>query len=107
LANAADAATAAATAATAASGNMLLGLRGLWLQIAQLGALGVVLVVFYQDRHAALDQAKDDRLMFRQEIAAQRDKDASEQRAMQRVISDNTAALRELVSEMKLRRGNP
>src|SRR5262245_60629592 len=79
------------------NGGLLMGLRGIWLQIAQLGALGVILVVFYQDRHASLDQAREDRLMFREELSAFR----HEHRELQKVVTDNTSAIRELAREFR------
>jgi hypothetical protein len=50
-----------------------MGLKGLWAQIAQMGAIGLVMLMFYQDRHESLRVAAEDRQMFRQELKAQRD----------------------------------
>lgn len=44
------------------------GLRPRLLQLANMSAVGLVLLMFYQDRHQALDQAREDRQLFREAI---------------------------------------
>lgn len=48
------------------------GLQGVWLKLANISAVGLIMVVFYTDRHAALDAMKDDRAIFREESKANR-----------------------------------
>ena len=50
----------------------LLGLNGLWLQICQGGAICLICVMFYQDRHESMAAAREDRNLFRQELKEQR-----------------------------------
>ena len=50
----------------------IMGLTSPWLQILQGGAIVLICVMFYQDRHVALDAAREDRAMFRAELREQR-----------------------------------
>lgn len=81
----------------------LMGLKGIWLAIAQLGALGVILFVFVAVIWSMVDTAKQDRVMFQSVIQAQRAHDQAEGKELRRDIRDNTNAIKELVSEMRKR----
>jgi hypothetical protein len=41
-----------------------MGLRGVWAQIANMTAVALICVLFYEDRHAALEAAREDRQLF-------------------------------------------
>lgn len=49
-------------------GNGNLGLKGVWAQMTNMTAVLLICLIFYQDRHAALDAAREDRQMFREEL---------------------------------------
>lgn len=60
-----------------------MGLRGIWAQIANITAIGLICVVFYQDRHAALEAAKEDRQLFRESVQELRRDSDRQWRAIQ------------------------
>lgn len=71
------------------------GLRNSFLREgASLTAIGLICLMFYQDRHAALEQAKEDRVMYRQEIRESREQHDKQIRGVE-------ASLRELAAEIR------
>lgn len=80
----------------------LFGLSGVWQSIAQFGALGVVLLSFYQDRHSALDQAKEDRALFREELRLLRDSNSKELNALADAQKSNAQRLERAFEKLTL-----
>lgn len=87
------------------------GLTGIWRTIGNLSAMGVLLLVFYQDRHAALDSAREDRQLFREAVGQLHiDNEAKRQtiaeladvvRSDQRAVTSLAKAVKELAEEVR------
>jgi hypothetical protein len=81
-------------------GNMGLG-QGMVAKIANLGAIILICLMFYQDRHTTNESAKEDRAMFRSAIerieTASREQNATHAREM----SEQSKAVRELTEQVK------
>ena len=50
------------------TGNWQMGLKGIFALVANCTAIGLICLMFYQDRHEAMKQAREDRQMFRDEL---------------------------------------
>jgi hypothetical protein len=87
----------------AANGNgNTMGLRGRWGSVANLTAVGLICVLFYQGQQEAYRQAREDRQMFREEMR-QVHEDSRRQGA---AIESLTESVRTLVEEVRaLKRG--
>jgi hypothetical protein len=78
-----------------------MGLTGPWRVLGQVTAVGLICVLFYQTIHEGFRQAREDRVMFREEMASlrhelevQRQHDAEQNAATLRIVED-------LLAEMK------
>lgn len=78
-----------------------LGLNGWLKQLASLGAVGLVMYLFVQDRHVVLEQAREDRVVFRQAIE-KLGTDAEKQAGAVRDLSEKqSAAIRDLAEQVR------
>jgi uncharacterized membrane protein len=53
-------------------GQWQMGLKGIFSLIANCTAIGLICLMFYQDRHVTLQHGREDRQMFREELREQR-----------------------------------
>src|SRR4029077_20060798 len=72
-----------------------MGLTGPWRVVGQVTAGGLICVLFYQTIHEGFRQAREDRVMFREEMASlrhelelQRQHDAEQNAATLRIVED-------------------
>jgi hypothetical protein len=54
---------------TNGNGSLSMGLRGIWATIANLTAIALICVLFYQSEQESRRLARDDRTLFREELA--------------------------------------
>ena len=78
-----------------------MGLKGIWAQIANVAAVTLLCVMFYQDRHQGQDQAREDRALFRQTIKDQRDDSDRQWQALREDSARQWQAIRQLTSAIK------
>jgi hypothetical protein len=78
-----------------------MGLTGVWRLVGQITAVSLICVLFYQTIHEGFRQAREDRVLFREEMASlrhelelQRQHDAEQNAATLRIVED-------LLAEMK------
>lgn len=74
-----------------------MGLSGWLRNLANVGAVTLICLMFYQDRHQALEAAKEDRRMFRQEL----DRFHAGQEKHGEAIRQLTAAIKELADQQE------
>lgn len=72
------------------SGLWSMGLRGVVGLVANCTAIGLICLMFYQDRHTTMEQYREDRAMFRDELKEQR-----------KSLNKLTRAFEELAVELK------
>ena len=77
-----------------------MGLRGLAGLIANCTAIGLICLMFYQDRHSTLLQYKEDRTMFREELKEQRNATTASMNKMSKALEELANELRQ-ISRMK------
>ena len=80
------------------------GLTGVWQMIAQLGATGLICFLFYVQFQANLQQAAEDRRVYREQIDAfLREANSAHLEAVKTKISieANTSAIRDLSLELR------
>lgn len=70
-----------------------MGLKGLAGLIANCTAIGLICLMFYQDRHTTVEQSKEDRQMFREVLKEQRDVMRGHRNALEKITHsvDNLA----------------
>ena len=84
----------------ASPGGMGLG-SGVLARIANLSAILLICIMFYQDRHAALESSREDRALFRQAIDRIEQLGAKQNQEHQREMSEQARAIRDLAEQVK------
>lgn len=69
-----------------------MGLKGVVGIVANCTAIGLICLMFYQDRHTTMEQYKEDRTMFRDELREQR-----------KAVNKLARVIEELTNEVKQR----
>ena len=75
----------------------MMGLTGFPAMIANMTAIGLICLMFYQDRQESFRMAREDRAMYREELTVMR----AESQRTQKSFDDVTLSIRSLVIELQ------
>ena len=91
---------------TNGNGSLSMGLRGIWATMANLTAIALICVLFYQSEQESRRLARDDRELFRQELSRLHD-DSRRQADAIKALGQAVKTLAEDVRALKQHAGKP
>jgi hypothetical protein len=83
-----------------------MGLRGAWATVANLTAIALICVLFYQSEQESRRLAREDRELFRQELQRLHEDSRRHSEAIQ-LLTESVKLLAEDVRALKINRGKP